>query len=377
MFSGSLGSCFSSFSAAAICCSGPGVWFCCWGWSWLPKRANRLYETLVPMPRKTPEMMKTAASRMATNLTQKLNLSRFIIMARYPPRYSGTEAIVYHVAPDGREGDGPVRRGLQNLPLRTLVPQRELDQREVGPLAGFQAPRLVLYTEGTRPAERRKLQAGRAVQAVQIHRKHGLLEEVHAGTAPQPVGAHTDPDAPLDHARHRRDAAAEVIVGARAMRGRNAGPRQDVYLLFRDAGGEVGRDRLRGEKPHVAGVTDGRYPHPSPLVAPEDVGEATRAVPHELHFLGALGEVDRQLPPQIPRPLRRQARGLGIDGVGGMHADRDTDTVGQTLPKLVRLPHDELHRLLRGADLVRKELGEDGSGHATRGELRQAFPVGR
>jgi hypothetical protein len=36
----------------------------------------------VPTPRKTKEIMKMAASRMETNLTQKPNLSRFIIMAR-------------------------------------------------------------------------------------------------------------------------------------------------------------------------------------------------------------------------------------------------------------------------------------------------------
>src|SRR5919112_556815 len=332
---------------------------------------------LVPTPRKTKEMIKMAASRMETNLTQKPNLSRFIIMARYPPRYSGTQAIVYHVAPDDRDGHGPARRSLQNLPLRTLVPQRELDQREVGPVAGFQASRLVLDPEGTRPAQRRELQARRAVQAMKVHREQRLLEDGHAGAAPEPVGAHPDPDAPLDHTRHRRNAAAEVIVGARTMRGRNAGPRQDVYLFFRDAGGEVGRDRPGAEKPHVAGVANGRYPHPSPLVTSEDVGEAARAVPYELHLLGALGEVYRQLPPQVPRSLRRQARGLGIYGVGGMHADRDATALRQALPKLVRLPHDELHRLLRRADLVRKELGEDGSGHAARGELRQAFPVGR
>src|SRR5918997_3694343 len=71
---------------------------------------------LEPTPRKTNEIIKMAASRMATNLTQKLNLSRFIIMARYPPGYSGTETIVYHVAPDDRGRDGPTRGGLQNVP---------------------------------------------------------------------------------------------------------------------------------------------------------------------------------------------------------------------------------------------------------------------
>ena len=37
----------------------------------------------------------------------------------------------------------------------------------------------------------------------------------------------------------------------------------------------------------------------------------------------------------------------------------------------------KLNCFLRGADLVREELGEDGPGHAAFGELRQAFPVGR
>src|SRR5918993_1832811 len=322
-------------------------------------------------------MMKMAASRMETNLIQKLSLSRFIIMAHYPPRYSGTETIVYHVAPHDRNRDGPTRRSLQNFPLWISVPWRSLDQHEVGPLARFYAARLVLDPKGACPAERRQLEARRAVQAVKIHREERLLEEVHAGATPEPVGAHTDPDATLDHASHRRYAAAKVIVGARTMHSRDARPRQNLYLFFRDAGRKVGRDRLGCEKLYVTGVADGRKCYASPLVAAEDVGEATRTIPHELHLLGALGQVDRQLPPQLPRPLRRQTRGLGIDGVGRMHADRCVDALGQTLPKLARLSHDKLHRLLGGADLVREELGEDGPGHAAFGELRQAFPVGR
>src|SRR5215203_227811 len=262
---------------------------------------------LVPTPRKTKDMMKMAASRMETNLTQKPNFSRFIIMARYPPLCSGTETIVYHVAPDDRNRDGPTRRSLQNFSLRISVPRHGLDQGEVGPLAHFYAPRLALDPEGARPAERRQSQARRAIQAVEIYREERLLEEVHAGTAPEPVGAHPDPDATLDHARHRRDAAAQVLVGARTMCGRDSGPRQDLYLLFRYERGEMGRDRLGGEKPHVAGVADGRESYPSPLVAAEDVGEAARTVPHELHLFGALGEMYRQLPPQLARPLRRKA----------------------------------------------------------------------
>ena len=60
-------------------------------------------------------------------------------MAHYPPRYSDTETIVYHVAPDDRDGDGPARRSLQNVPLGISVPRRDLDQREVGPLARLYA----------------------------------------------------------------------------------------------------------------------------------------------------------------------------------------------------------------------------------------------
>src|SRR5918998_3417237 len=332
---------------------------------------------LEPTPRKTNEIIKMAASRMATNLTQKLNLSRFIIMARYPPGYSGTETIVYHVAPDDRGRDGPTRGGLQNVPPRPPLLRRDLDQREIGPLAGFYASRLALDAEGSRPAERGQLQAGRAVQTMEFNSEERLLEKVHAGAAPEPVGAHPHPDAPLDHQRHRRDAAAQILVGAWAMRGRDARLRQNLYLLLRDIGGEVGRDGRGGEKPHVAGVADGRHTYPSPLVAAEDVGEATRATPHELHLFRALGEVNGQLPPQLPRPLRRQTRGLGIDGVGRMHADRRVDPLGQALPKPVRLSDYKLHRLLRGTDLVWKELGKDGPGHAACGELRQAFPVGR
>src|SRR5215217_5918182 len=283
---------------------------------------------LVPTPRKTKDMMKMAASRMETNLTQKPNFSRFIIMARYPPLCAGTETIVYHVAPDDRNRDGPTRRSLQNFSLRISVPRHGLDQREVGPLAHFYAPRLALDPEDARPAERRQSQARRAIQAVEIYREERLLEEVHAGAAPEPVGAHPHPDATLEHARHRRDAAAKVIVGARTMRGRDTRPRENLYLFFRDAGCEMGRDRPGGEKLYVASVADGRSAHPSPLVATEDVGEATRTVPHELHLLGALGQVDRQLPPQLPRPLRRQTRGLGIDGVGRMHADRCVYALG-------------------------------------------------
>src|SRR5215207_1714380 len=332
---------------------------------------------LVPTPRKTKDMMKMAASRMETNLTQKPNFSRFIIMARYPPLCSGTETIVYHVAPDDRNRDGPTRRSLQNFSLRISVPRHGLDQREVGPLAHFYAPRLALDPEGARPTERRQFQARRAIQAVEIYREERLLEEVHAGAAPEPVGSHPDPDATLDHARHQRDAAAKVIVGARTMCSRDTRSRQNLYVFVRADGCKMGRDRLGGGELYVTSVADGRKSYPSPLVTAEDVGEATRTVPHELHLLGTLREVDRQLPTQLPRPLRRQARGLGIDGVGGMHADRCVDAFGQTLPKFVRLSHDKLHRLLRGADLVREVLGEDGSGHAAFGELRQAFPVGR
>src|ERR687889_742492 len=106
---------------------------------------------LVPTPRKIKEMRKNAASTMDTNLTQKLSLSRFIIMAGYPPRSSPTEAIVYHVTANDRGRHSPAGRGLENSPLGISILGRGLDHGEVGPLPSIERPRLGLDTERARP----------------------------------------------------------------------------------------------------------------------------------------------------------------------------------------------------------------------------------
>src|SRR5215207_5339820 len=102
---------------------------------------------LVPTPRKTKEMMKKAESTMATTLTQKLSLSRFIIMVGYPPRSSGAETIVYQVAAGYCRRDLPTG-GLEHVPLRVCAPRHHLDHGEVSPLPGLQSPCLVINSEG-------------------------------------------------------------------------------------------------------------------------------------------------------------------------------------------------------------------------------------
>ena len=51
---------------------------------------------------------------MDTNLTQKLILSRFIIMAVYPPDSSGAETIVYHVTANDGGRDSPAGGSFEN-----------------------------------------------------------------------------------------------------------------------------------------------------------------------------------------------------------------------------------------------------------------------
>src|SRR5829696_958156 len=116
---------------------------------------------LVPTPRKIKERRKMAVSRMATNLTQKPILSRFIIMAVYPPGSSDARTIVYHVSPDDRGHDPTACSGLEHVPLRIPVPRHDLDQRQVGPFACLYGPRLSLDAERPRPPERGQLEADR------------------------------------------------------------------------------------------------------------------------------------------------------------------------------------------------------------------------
>src|SRR5688572_16733283 len=211
-----------------------------------------LYWMLVPMPRKMKEMRKTAESSMATSLTQKLSLSRFIIMAVYPPRSSSTETIVYHVAPDYRGNDPTTCRGLDDVPRGISALERCLDQYEVGPFTHFERPGL--DAERPRPTQGRQLQTPGTAYIVQIHRKECLLEEVHAGATPEPVGAHPDPDSAFDHVPHGRDAAREEIVRPGAVCRGDAGPSEDLDVLFRDPRRQVGGYRLWGEEPYVPGV---------------------------------------------------------------------------------------------------------------------------
>jgi hypothetical protein len=58
-----------------------------------------------------------------------------------------------------------------------------------------------------------------------------------------------------------------------------------------------------------------------------------------------------------------------------MHADLRADTLRQTFSKLAHLRDYIVDGRLRGADLMREELGVDGPGHPAFGELRQAFSV--
>src|SRR5919112_6767862 len=189
---------------------------------------------LVPTPRKIKERRKNAASTMATSLTQKLILSRFIIMAGYPPRSSGTETIVYHVAADHGNRDSPPGGGLEDLPLGISTLERRLDHGEISPLPRLQRPRLGLDTVRARPPERRQLETSPAAHTMHLHREQRLLEEVHARAAPEPVRTHTDPDAGGDHAKHGRDAAPEEVIRTGTMRRRYAGLGQNPNILFGD-----------------------------------------------------------------------------------------------------------------------------------------------
>src|SRR5215212_2094106 len=330
---------------------------------------------LVPTPRKIKERRKNAARTMATSFIQKPILSRFIIMAGYPPRCSGTETIVYHVAADNGNRDSPPGGGLEDLLLGISTIERRLDHGEIGPFPRLQRPSLGLDAERTRPPERGQLESSHSAHTMHLHREQRLLEEVHARGAPEPVCTHTDPDAGGDHAEHGRDAAPEEVVRTGTMRRSYTGLRQDPYVLLGDSGRQVGGYGLGGEELHVPGVAHGRDSRPSPLVAAEDVGEPAGTTLYELDLLGALGEVDRERPPHLARPLGRQARGFGVYGVRGMHADPRVHALRQTFTEFARLRDYELDGLLRGADLVWEELGVDGPRHPALGELRQAFPV--
>src|SRR5215210_1151540 len=261
---------------------------------------------LVPMPRKIKEMRKNAASTIDTNLTQKLSLSRFIIMDCHPPEYLPTETIVYHVTADDRGRDPPAGGGLEGTECGISVLGRSLDDSKISPFPSIERPRLGLDPEGARPSQRRELEAGRAAHTVHLHREQRLLEEVHARAAPEPVCTHTNPDTPGDHSRHGRDAAPEKIVRTGTVRRRYSGLRQNLYVLCRDSRRQVRSYSLGGEKLYALRVADGREARSSPLVSAEDIRKATSTVPDELDLLGTLGEVDRKRPPQRPRPPRGQ-----------------------------------------------------------------------
>src|SRR5829696_5397221 len=221
---------------------------------------------LVPRPRKMKERRKNAASTMDTNLTQKLSLLRFIIMAVYPPGSSGAKTIVYHVTTNDRGRDSRAGGSFENAP--------------------FEIP---------------------------------------------------------------------VLLGGSRRQVRGYG--------------------LGGEQLHALCVADGRDTNATPLVSTEDVCEPARTTLQELDLLGALGEVDRELPPHLPRLARNQTRGLRINGVRGMHTDLRVDSLRQTFSKLAHLRDYKVDSLLRGTDLMREELGVDGPRHPAFGELRQAFSV--
>src|SRR5829696_2841652 len=194
---------------------------------------------LVPRPRKIKEMRKNAASTMETNLTQKLSLSRFIIMAVYPPGSSGADTIVYHVTANDGGRDSPAGGSFENAPFGIPFLLRGLDHGEVGPLPHLERPRLGLDTERPRPSQRCQLEARCTSHTVQLHREHRLLEEIHARAAPKPICSYTDPDATGDHGRNRRNAAPEVGVGTGAVRHRHAGLCQNLYVLLGDSRSQV------------------------------------------------------------------------------------------------------------------------------------------
>src|SRR5215208_5093776 len=212
---------------------------------------------LVPRPRKIKERRKNAARTMDTNLTQKPSLSRFIIMAVYPPGSSGAETIVYHVTANDRGRDSPASCSFENAPLGISILPRGLDYGEVGPLPRTERPRFGLDTERPRPSQRRQLEACRAAQTVQPQREQRLLEEVHARAAPEPVCSDTGPDATGDHAGYGRDATPEEVVRTGAERHRHTGLRQNRYVLLGDSRRQVRGYRLRGEKLYALRVADG------------------------------------------------------------------------------------------------------------------------
>src|SRR5919112_1659721 len=231
---------------------------------------------LVPRPRKIKEMRKNAASTMDTSLTQKLSLSRFIIMAVCPPGSSGAETIVYHVTANDRGRDSPAGCSFENAPLGISILPRGLDHGEVGPLPHIERPRFGLDTERTRPSQRRQLEACRTAHTVQLQREQRLLEEVHARAAPEPVCSHPDPDATGDHGGHGRVAAAEVGGRKGAVRHRHAGLRQNLYVLLGDSRSQVRGYGLGGEQLQALCVADGRDANSTPIVSTEDVCEAAR-----------------------------------------------------------------------------------------------------
>src|ERR671920_1638201 len=231
---------------------------------------------LVPRPRKIKEMRKNAASTMDTSLTQKLSLSRFIIMAVCPPGSSGAETIVYHVTANDRGRDSPAGCSFENFLLGISILPRGLDHGEVGPLPRIERPRCGLDTERTRPSQRRQLEACRTAHTVQLHREQRLLEEVHARAAPEPVCSHTDPDATGDHGRHGREAAPEIGVGTGAVRHCHAGVRQNLYVLLGDSRSQVRGYGLGGEQLQALCVAEGRDANSTPIVSTEDVCEAAR-----------------------------------------------------------------------------------------------------
>ena len=85
------------------------------------------------------------------------------------------------------------------------------------------------------------------------------------------------------------------------------GARQDLDVLLGDARRQVRRDGLRSQELDALGVADRGGTDPSPLVATEDISEATGSLRDELDLLRALGEVDGEGPTQLPRPARREA----------------------------------------------------------------------
>jgi hypothetical protein len=58
-----------------------------------------------------------------------------------------------------------------------------------------------------------------------------------------------------------------------------------------------------------------------------------------------------------------------------MHTDLRVDSLRQTFSEFAHLRDYRVDGLLRGTDLMRKELGVDGSRHPAFGELREAFSV--